>query len=66
MEVGHKKRGKIASLCEFAPFVRVRTLMKTDLRTLKSFQIIHLLESDNEDDFNGFAMNKGFIQHNIQ
>ena len=36
-EIGHKTHGKIASLYEFVQFVRVRTLIKTDLRTVKTF-----------------------------
>ena len=36
-KVGHQPYRKIGGLYEFVRFVRVRTLIKTDLRTVKSF-----------------------------
>ena len=36
-QIGHQPERKIGSLYEFVRFVRVRTLIKTDLRTVKSF-----------------------------
>ena len=36
-KLGHQPYRKIGSLYEFVRFVRVRTLIKTDLRTVKSF-----------------------------
>ena len=37
LQLGHQPERKIGSLYEFVRFVRVRTLIKTDLRTVKSF-----------------------------